>query len=456
VRAAGDILLISTYELGHQPLHLASPLAFFAQAGFHPRAIDLAVDALDEKAVRSARWVGIAVPMHTALRLGVAVGDRVKQLNRAAHLCYYGLYAPLNADYLRQRGADSIVGGEYEVALVEQVVALERSTPPVGRATQLERLPFVVPARASLPAHSRYAHLLVDEVAAGATHSRTARTAGYVEASRGCLHACRHCPIPPVYEGRFFVVPAEIVLADVAQQVAAGVAHVTLGDPDFFNGPRHALAVARAIHAAHPTLTFDVTIKVEHILRHRHHFSELRQLGCVFVVSAIESLSDEVLRLLDKGHTRADVDAALAILDEAELPLRPTWVPFTPWTTMRDYLDILDWIESRGLVAAVDPIQLAIRLLVPPGSKLLALPEMHSVLAPLVAEKLSYEWRHPDPRMDRLAHDVFAAVEKGADFATVRALAEAAAGAPVRLAGPLAPHRRVRGRAPKLSESWFC
>jgi radical SAM superfamily enzyme YgiQ (UPF0313 family) len=448
VRSAGDILLLSTYELGHPPLHLASPLAFLERAGYRPRALDLAVDVLDEDAVARARFVGVAVPMHTALRIGAEVGARVKRLNPSAHLCYFGLYAPLNGAHLLAHGANSVVGGEYEATLVELVRAVElvEPIPAMVQPFVLDRLEFPVPSRAQLPQLSRYAHLEIDG---------EARPAGYVEASRGCLHHCRHCPIPPVYGGRFFVVPVEVVLADVTQQVAAGARHITLGDADFLNGPNHALAVARAIHSAHPTVTFDVTIKIEHILRRRGLFRELATLGCAFVVSAVESLSDAVLAILDKGHTRADVDVALAILDDAGIPLRPTWVPFTPWTTLGDYLDMLDWIESHGMVEHIDPIQLAVRLLIPPGSTLLELPQTQAVLGPLEPEKLSYAWTHPDPRMDRLAHDVFAAVADSGGFAEVRALARAAAAMPT-VGGAAVEHRRVRGRPPRLSESWFC
>jgi radical SAM superfamily enzyme YgiQ (UPF0313 family) len=398
--------------------------------------------------VRRARVVAISVPMHTALRLGVEVGARIKALNARAHLCFYGLYAPLNGEYLRACGADSLLGGEYEAALVELIARLENgdapAPAPVVPEIVLDRLDFALPSRALLPRADRYAHLVTE---AGA------RPAGYVEASRGCLHHCRHCPIPPVYEGRFFIVPVETVLADVAEQ-AKHAQHVTLGDPDFFNGPKHAMKVARAIHDHFPSLTFDVTIKVEHLIEHAALLPELRALGCAFVVSAVESLSDRVLAILDKGHTRADVDTALAILDAAKLPLRPTWVPFTPWTSLQDYLEMLAWIERNGMVEHVDAIQLAIRLLIPPGSKLLALPETQAVLGALEREKLSYRWTHPDARMDRLAHDVFLAVADGAKFADVRALAFAAADQPL----PAAPleHRTVRGRAPHLSEAWFC
>lgn len=448
-------LLLSTYELGHQPLHLASPLAFFARAGIEARAIDLAVEPLDEAAVRAADFIAIAVPMHTALRLGAAVGARCKIINVRAHICYYGLYAPLNRRYLIDHGADSVVGGEYEAALVELArggTARMSEVPRGGAAPDvvLDRLTFVAPARATLPPLDKYARLQTGDQSAEGE-----RLAGYVEASRGCLHRCRHCPIPPIYGGRFFVVPVDVVVADVGAQVAAGARHVTLGDPDFLNGPKHALAVARAIHAAHPTITFDITVKVEHILRHRALFAELRALGCAFVVSAVESLSDRVLAILDKGHSRADVERALELLDEARLPLRPSFVPFTPWTTMDDYLALVDWIDARGLVDHVDPIQLAIRLLIPPGSLLLGRAELTPHLGALEPEKLSYAWTHPDARMDRLAHDVFCAVDAGAGFADVRALAEAAAARPSAARPPIV-HATVRGRPPRLSESWFC
>ena len=184
----------------------------------------------------------------------------------------------------------------------------------------------------------------------------------------------------PVYDGRFFVVPVETVLADVRQQVAAGASHVTFGDPDFLNGPRHALAVARALHAEFPSVTFDFTAKVEHLLRERQHLPELAALGCAFIVTAAESLDDRVLGHLDKGHTRSDLVAVLGAARAAGIALRPTWVAFTPWTTLDGYREWLDFLADEALVDHVDPVQYGIRLLIPPGSLLLDLPEMRQHL----------------------------------------------------------------------------
>src|SRR5262245_48772788 len=326
MREPGAILLVACYELGHQPLAVAWPAAFLERSGYAPAVLDLSVEPFDAERARRARLVAISVPMHTALRLGASAAARVREVNPGCHVCFYGLYAGLNAEWLLAHGADSVLAGEVEPALVALADRLARgeTTPPEGRAGAplLEKLDFPAPSRAALPSLKKYAHLERDG---------RLELVGYVEASRGCKHRCRHCPIPPVYGGRFFVVPAPVVLDDVRQQVEAGATHITFGDPDFLNGPRHALAVARAVHAEFPALTFDVTAKVEHLLRHREHLAELTALGVIFVVSAVESLSDAVLRHLDKGHTRVDVMTALAAMREAGLALRPTWVPFAPW-----------------------------------------------------------------------------------------------------------------------------
>ncbi len=467
MRTPGTILLVSCYELGHQPLSLASPLAVLREAGYDPAAVDTSVSELPEEAIQAAQLVAISVPMHTALRLGTRIAERVRAVNPEAHICFYGLYAALNADYLLREYGDSTIGGEYESALLALASAIEAGEQPTvpgirtreaHAAPVLARLPFVTPERTTLPSPRQYAHLLVGERAV---------PAGYVEASRGCLHTCRHCPITPVYGGRFFIVPREVVLADIRQQVKRGVRHITFGDPDFMNGPKHSMAIVRTLHEEFPKVTFDATIKVEHILERRELFPELAALGCVFVVSAVESLGDDVLRHLKKDHTRTNVAEALDILGDAGIPMRPTFVAFTPWTTAADYLDVLDFIAEHNLVENVDPVQFTIRLLVPPGSALLEEADASSWLGKLDDAAFSYRWSHPDPRMDRLQREVSALVEHAIaqeqpveeTFAQVYALTEAVLG--------LHGHARDRAHAvvasradrrpiPRLSESWFC
>ena len=455
MRGAGEILLIACYEMGHQPLAVAWPTAFLERAGYAPAVLDLSVEPLDAEKIRRARIVAISVPMHTALRLGVRVAARVRELNPGAALVFYGLYAALNAEYLaREAQATAVVAGELETELVELVRHLESRAPLASpsRATVLAKLDFTTPSRTALPSLKKYAQLDRDG---------SLELVAYVEASRGCKHRCRHCPIPPVYDGRFFVVPLDVVLADVRQQVAAGASHVSFGDPDFLNGPGHALAVARALHLEFPTVTFDFTAKIEHLLRHRQHLAELAALGCLFVVSAAESLDDRVLAILDKGHMGADVGAALAATRAAGITLRPTWVAFTPWTTLDGYRAWLDFLDAADLVDAVDPVQYGLRLLVPPGSLLLQHEAMQPHLGRLVADAFYYEWTHPDPRMDILQRTVSEAVAAAADrredagvtFQTVRALADETAGLAAR---PPSTRSAARRRAPRLTEPWFC
>jgi radical SAM superfamily enzyme YgiQ (UPF0313 family) len=467
MREPGAILLISCYELGHQPLSLASPRAVLRRAGFEPDAVDTSIEELPDEAIRGARLVAISVYMHTALRLGTRLAERVRALNPTAHLCFYGLYATLNAEYLLRTCADSVIGGEYEGALLGLARALEDEGGEVAvpgvrtrerdEAPVLARLPFALPERAGLQPLERYAYLIRD--AAG----EDSVPAGYVEASRGCLHTCAHCPITPVYGGRFFVVPRAVVLEDARRQVAMGARHLTFGDPDFFNGPGHSMAILRELHADFPALTFDATIKVEHILERRALIPELAALGCAFVVSAVESLDDEVLRHLKKDHTRADVEEALRILDAAGIPMRPTFVAFTPWTTARAFLDVLDFVAEHDLIDAVDPVQFTIRLLVPPGSALLGDAEAGAWLGPLDEAAFTYQWAHPDPRMDHLQRALARRVEAAAGmrqspektFASIRAKAHDLLGIPAPEAAP--PVRIVaRKPTPRLSESWFC
>ena len=454
MKERGAILLVACYELGHQPLAVAWPGAFLERAGYEPDVMDVSVEPFDAERVKRAKLVAISVPMHTALRLGVAVARRVRRLNPTCHIAFYGLYATLNASHLLGGIADSVMSGEIETALVDLVRSLERAGHVVTAEPLrvLAKLDFPAPSRASLPSLKKYAHL---------ERNGGLELVGYVEASRGCKHLCRHCPIPPVYGGRFFVVPIEVLLADVRQQADAGATHITFGDPDFLNGPGHALAVARALHAEFPALTFDFTAKVEHLLRHRDRLAELARMGCAFIVSAAESLSDAVLSNLHKGHTRADIETAIRLTAEAGITLRPTWVAFTPWTTLGDYRELLDFVEERGLVDAVDPVQYSIRLLVPPGSLLLERPAMRPFLGELVEEQFYYRWTHPDPCMEALHAEVAALVAGAADrredaaltFQRIRELADRTAGLAARPVSPLDSKRR---RPPRLTEPWFC
>ena len=443
-------LLISTYDMGRQPFGLASPAAWLIEAGVEVTCVDLAKEKLAADAVREAEVVGFFLPMHTATRLALPVIDRIRALNPSARLIAYGLYAPLNDALLRTHGVTHVLGGEFEEDLVHAVTDGSGRNGSQTAPTAIPRLQFRVPVRDGLLPLTRYATLQVlDE----------RRTSGYTEASRGCKHRCRHCPIVPVYDGRFRVVPADVVLADVRGQVLAGARHVTFGDPDFFNGIRHADAVVRGFAREFPDVTYDVTIKVEHLLRHAEMLSVLRETGCAFVTTAVESVDDRVLAKLEKGHTRADFERVVGLCRDARLPLAPTFMPFTPWTTLHGYLDLLHVIEHLDLVEHVSPIQLAIRLLIPQGSRMLELDDVRGVTGAFDARSLTYPWTHADPTVDALQAELTDLVgvrlssPRRDAFAKAWDLAHDRAGMrAMRRQAPLVS----RAAIPYLNEPWYC
>ena len=276
------------------------------------------------------------------------------------------------------------------------------------------------------------------------------RLVGSVLASHGCVHRCRHCPVPVVYDGRVQRQDETAVLADIAQLVAAGARHITFGDPDFLNAPPHSRRIVRTMHERFPDVTFDCTVKVEHVLRHADVWPEFAAAGCVFVVSAFESVDDATLERLDKGHTTVDAARAVAILRAAGIDVRPSWMPFTPWTTRDDVIALLDFVHEHDLVGSVDAVQYTVRLLLPRGSLLLAHPDLAPFVGPWDDERSTFTWEHPDPTIDELQRDLAALVEAGGDDVELYARVRAAVGAPPVDGSPVTTGR------PHLTESWFC
>lgn len=444
------VLLISTYDLGRQPFGLASPAAWLRREGVGVDCVDTSRDPLADDTIVGASIVAFYLPMHTATRLAAPLIDRVRAVNAAAQIVAYGLYAPLNAAWLRSRGVTTVLGPEAEedlVALAKSQVSNPNPQIPSG-TTQIAKLRFIPPDRSTLPPLPRYAALQMPD--------GTRRVVGTTEATRGCKHLCRHCPIVPVYGGAFRVIADDVVLADVAAQVAAGAQHISFGDPDFFNGPTHARRIVERMAAAHPGLSYDVTIKIEHLLKHADMLPLLGDTGCLFVTSAVESLDPQVLRHLRKGHTREDFVRAVALCRQAGVRLSPTFVPFTPWTTTAGYVELLDQLALLGLEEDVAPIQLAIRLLVTADSALLELDEIRAGVEPFDAASLTWPWRHRDAAVDQLQADVMRVV--GSMNGAPRRDVFDAIDALVR--GDSHPRRRFSGGGdstiPHLTEAWYC
>ena len=140
------------------------------------------------------------------------------------------------------------------------------------------------------------------------------------------------------------------------------------------------------------------------------------------------------------------------------ISLAPTFVPFTPWTTLDGYLDLLHELVRLKLQEAVPAVQLAIRLLIPQGSYLLRLPGFADRLAPFDRELLGYPWHHADPSVDALQREVQAAAmrmesaTRAQFFRELWRLAHAAAGRKEPSLDGVDPGRPV----PRLSEPWYC
>jgi radical SAM superfamily enzyme YgiQ (UPF0313 family) len=444
-------LLISTYDLGRQPLGLASPAAWLRNEGIDVTCVDTSRDTLTDDQIGAAGLIAFYLPMHTATRLAAPLIGRVSRVNPSARLAAYGLYAPLNASWLGEHGV-AVLGPEAEADLLllatRQLPSANSQLPTLNSESRepraQSRLRFIQPDRAGLPPLARYAALQMPD--------GSRRVVGSTDATRGCKHLCRHCPIVPVYGGTFRAIPIDVVMSDVRAQVAAGAQHISFGDPDFFNGPTHARRLVEAVAKEFPHLTYDVTIKIEHILRHADMLGLLRDTGCLMITSAVESVDDEVLLKLRKGHTRADFIEAVGLCKQAGVTLAPTFVPFTPWTTIDAYADLLAQLDALELAEGVAPIQLAIRLLVTAESKLLELPDIRDLVDPFDAESLTFPWRHPDPRVDDLQRSVMRLVgassaSRGDTFDRIVALATGEEDRPARAKGAMPPY---------MTEGWYC
>ena len=452
-------LLVSTYDLGRQPFGLASPAAWLRAAGVDVECVDTSRAPLEDDQLAAAAFIAFYLPMHTATRLAAPIIDRARRVNPSARLCAYGLYAPLNAEWLRERGVTDVLGPEAEADLVALVNA-QGPAPNAQDAPRtshlaphtfplLPRLQFIAPDRAGLPTLDRYASLRMPD--------GSRRVMGSTDATRGCKHLCRHCPIVPVYQGQFRVVPLDVVMQDIRGQVAAGAQHVSFGDPDFLNGPTHARHLVERLAGEFPDISYDVTIKIEHLLKHADMMSVLRDTGCLFITSAVEAVDDGVLLHLRKGHTRSDFVRVAALCRDSGVTLVPTFVPFTPWTSLAGYVELLDLLEELDLVEQVAPIQLAIRLLVTAGSPLLDLPDITDVVASFDPASLTWPWRHPNPRVDALQTAVMQLV--GGTSGSPRAQVFGAISALARVHAELPPRPvRATRHTPVacVSEPWYC
>ena len=439
------LLLVSTYELGRQPVHLASPARRLRNSGHHVETVDISTESWDSSVLDRVDAVAISVPMHTAMRLGTELATQIKASHPSLPVAMYGLYAGVSRDSLLESTADRLIAGEYE----DELLAWAQEPGERGFTSSVAKTESTVPDRFGLPQLDRYARL---EFSGGT------RLVGAVEASHGCRHRCRHCPIPTLFDGRIRLAGVESVLSDIDQLVDAGAEHVTFGDPDFLNAPRYSLDLLAEAHRRHPGLTFDGTIKVTHILQHRRLFREMAGFGLLFVVSAYETVDRVTLDILDKNHSPEDMSEATAILRSSGVSVRPTWLPFFPWTELSHVVGMVEFLDEHRLWEATDPVQLSLKVLVPQGSLLESHPAMKAHLTGYDPDALTWEWSFASPAAGLLQKKLDAIAAEGSDcgreaLATLDEMRSLIA----RTADlDLGPMPRSGAVVPRLTESWFC
>tara|TARA_Y100001970_G_scaffold16755_1_gene18865 strand:- start:2289 stop:3725 length:1437 start_codon:yes stop_codon:yes gene_type:complete len=399
-----NIVAISLYDLGHQPLPLAAAAAIFKKHSCDFSLIDLSISNLNEDEITAADIILISVPMHTAARMALNILPTLKELNPDAHISAFGLYAIQLEDSLSENYLDSAFAGEFEpnLELLLQEYVKGNNSHVSSKTweklrTDFARQKFFVPERKKLPNLNEYAKI---------QYRDNEKINGYIETSRGCAHICSHCPVTAVYQGKFRIIDQASILSDVDNLINQGAEHITFGDPDFFNAPKHSLKIASMIKTKYPFLTFDATIKVEHILEYEELIQTLDDLGFLYIISAFESTSDNVLKHLKKNHNLYDMYHVLEICKNANLFIKPTWIPFTPWMKYADYVRMLNFIIENDLVGLTPRIQYGIKLLIPKYSALFDSDSLSEFDMQYSSDLLNHEWSHKNSEVEMLFAEV--------------------------------------------------
>lgn len=447
------VLVLSLYDLGRPPLEalaLAEQIRRAGQTDYQVDVVDLAVESWPTDFVAAADVVVLPVPMHTAARMAVEASARIRSGGSGARIACFGLYAHLAGGGLDE-AVDASFGPQHVHAVFEWLALQPTRVSVPFRASDV---PFDSSSSSVNVSPDRYAHLAI---------GIERRVAGALSASSGCLHRCTHCPVPVAFDGRIKLASVDSVLASARLQIDGGAEHLSFVDPDFLNAPSHARRVVHALRRAHPTVTFDCTVKVEHILRHSEIWPEFAAAGCLFVVSALESVDDEVLRILDKGHTAAQGERAVDVLRSAGIEIRPSLLPFTPWTTVQGVAELFAFAERCDLIDSIDPVQFSIRLLVPQGSLLARHAAMLPYRGAYDLAAMTYRWISAHPGVDALQVRLAAIADDGASggepprqtYARMRAVVAEALGPDQTILAASIGYGATEAR-PKMTEPWFC
>jgi len=397
--------------------------------------IDIVDYSIEEKNLTLENYdvLGIYASMHTA---SVLAEQYLRDRKLPNKLFVFGLYANVFSEMFSNfQSIHSFDSDELESLLEVQL------NPNYS-------FKHSVPDRTILPSITDYSHIV---------DGSNNLIAGSVETTYGCKHECTHCPVPIEFKGMFKTFGTEKIITDVTNQVEEGAKHISFNDPDFFNGPKHALKILQLLNEKHPSITYDSTIKVEHILKYPDYFQELKNLNMLFVISAFETTNDHVLNILQKNHSFNDLNKAVELSLENNIDIRPTWMPFSPWTEQNDLISIIKLIENYKLRETVDPIQLTIKLLVPKNSLILKRPEMKEYLLDYDPASFSYAWQYKFPNIDNIQNEIFNYVlqhESENEYTQYLGLVDILESHTNETL--LNSEKYSQRIVPKLSETWFC
>ena len=426
------ILLLSFYDLGKQPKIVSE---IYNKLNTDNVEIDFLDYSVDSTAIELSRYdaLGIYASMHTATVLATQFLYK-KELPEK--IFSFGLYAHVLSD------------SDPTIHYIDNLDSEELFDYLKIKSDNGYSFKETVPDRTIFPNISEYTRLI---------DKGSNKITGSVETTYGCKHLCTHCPVPIQFQGSFKIFSERKIIEDVSNQIELGAEHISFNDPDFFNGPKFSLKILEKLNKEYPLITYDSTIKVEHILKYKDYFKELNNLNMLFVISAFESTNDLILKVLDKNHTFRDLEDAIELSKKYNVDIRPTWMPFTPWTRLEDLHNIIELIENYELRDTVDPIQLTIKLLIPKHSLIINRPEIKEYLGRYDAESFSYFWSYEDPKVDDLQKSLFNYVVnnekldmKDQYIGLVRLIEESTK-------TKIIKNKTYNYRnTPKLSETWFC
>lgn len=414
-----NTLLVSVYEGGYQPITLASTARTLKDAGCPITILDTYVEGVNEDKLKAADLVVISLPLFDAVHPGIEVARRTRELNPSAHITFIGQHATIHQSRLVGRYGDTAISGDWEIPLLQLIEQLGGKQHPhiAGLASEntltlqgnispvINRKHFKVPDRSILPDLRKYPNVQINKLL-GAE-----QVVGSTEMARGCHHKCMYCSVYAAYDGKVGLIPLEVVVADVRNLVEMGMTHLTFIDADWFNAKHHGIEILRALHQNFPTLTYDITTRVDHILENEHLIPELEALGVRIITSALEFPKEDVLRIFNKEITLEQTEQALKVMQKSGIKLNPTFIMYNPWIDVSDLSYFHEWIKSVGLEDIVDPIQYETRLSIYKGSPLLNTPEVQRMQ--LEEHEFHYTWTHQDPWVDELYQASLTPLEDG-------------------------------------------